>query len=395
MEKVNDLSPIVKWAGGKEQELKYILPNVPDNFVRFIEPFVGGGAVYFSMGNKNKLINDKSVELTTLYNNIKYKNKDFISRLQSLQNAWVGLESILDNNIDVFNTTYSKYKANKIAKEDLIKNIELFVNDNKMAFKQLLNAELLKDYGIFEKELLRNISAKLIRMKDLEEKKGNLPENDIYDNFECALKGSFYMFIRALYNKYDNSEYFYFIREYCYSSMFRYNSNGEFNVPYGGISYNRKNFQRKIDYIKSKELQSHFVNTDIYNLDFEEFLDKIHLTKNDFIFLDPPYDTDFSSYVNNTFDKQDQERLANYLINKCPARFMLVIKNTDFISELYSDKGLYITSFDKTYMVSFKGRNNRDCEHLLITNYPIGEDVKKTSNVAVLKPNKKKQLQYA
>ena len=395
MEKVNDLSPIVKWAGGKEQELKYILPNVPDNFVRFIEPFVGGGAVYFSMDNKNKLINDKSVELTTLYNNIKYKNKDFISRLQSLQNAWVGLESILDNNIDVFNTTYSKYKANKIAKEDLIKNIELFVNDNKMAFKQLLNAELLKHYGIFEKELLRNISAKLVRMKDLEEKKGNLPEKDIYDNFECALKGSFYMFIRALYNKYDNSEYFYFIREYCYSSMFRYNSNGEFNVPYGGISYNRKNFQRKIDYIKSKELQSHFVNTDIYNLDFEEFLDKIHLTKNDFIFLDPPYDTDFSSYVNNTFDKRDQERLANYLIKKCPAKFMLVIKNTDFISELYSDKGLYITSFDKTYMVSFKGRNNRDCEHLLITNYPIGEDVKETSNVAVLKPNKKKQLQYA
>ena len=91
-------------------------------------------------------------------------------------------------------------------------------------------------------------------MKDLEEKKGNLPAKDIYDNFECALKGSFYMFIRTLYNKYDNSEYFYFIREYCYSSMFRYNSNGEFNVPYGGISYNRKNFQRKIDYIKSKEL---------------------------------------------------------------------------------------------------------------------------------------------
>lgn len=203
------------------------------------------------------------------------------------------------------------------------------------------------------------------------------------------------MFIWALYNKYDNSEYFYFIREYCYSSMFRYNSNGEFNVPYGGISYNRKNFQRKIDYIKSKELQSHFVNTDIYNLDFEEFLDKIKLTKNDFIFLDPPYDTDFSSYVNNAFDRQDQERLANYLINKCPAKFMLVIKNTDFISDLYSNKGLYITSFDKTYMVSFKGRNNRDCEHLLITNYPIDKKVKETSNVAVLKQNKDKQLQYA
>lgn len=395
MKKVKDLSPIVKWAGGKEQELKYILPNVPDNFVRFIEPFVGGGAVYFSMKNKDMLINDKSVELTSLYNNIKYKNKSFVRNLQALQDVWIGLENILDCNIEFFNTVYSKYKLNKIDKNKLIANIEHFINENNTEFKRLLNSNLLKHYDIFEKELLRNISAKLVRMKDLEDKKGNLPAKDIYDNFECGLKGSFYMFIRTLYNKYDNSEYFYFIREYCYSSMFRYNSNGEFNVPYGGISYNRKNFQRKIDYIKSKELQSHFVNTDIYNLDFEEFLDKIKLTKNDFIFLDPPYDTDFSSYVNNAFDRQDQERLANYLINKCPAKFMLVIKNTDFISDLYSNKGLYITSFDKTYMVSFKGRNNRDCKHLLITNYPIEKKVKETSNVAVLKQNKDKQLQYA
>ena len=271
MEKVKDLSPIVKWAGGKEQELKYILPNVPDNFVRFIEPFIGGGAVYFSMKNKDMLINDKSVELTSLYNNIKYKNKSFVRNLQALQDVWIGLENILDCNIEFFNTVYSKYKLNKIDKNKLIANIEHFINENKTEFKRLLNSNLLKHYDIFEKELLRNISAKLVRMKNLEDKKGNLPAKDIYDNFECGLKGSFYMFIRTLYNKYDNNEYFYFIREYCYSSMFRYNSNGEFNVPYGGISYNRKNFQRKIDYIKSKELQTHFVNTDIYNLDFEEF----------------------------------------------------------------------------------------------------------------------------
>lgn len=395
MEKVNDLSPIVKWTGGKEQELKYILPNIPSDFVRFIEPFVGGGAVYFSMKNKNMLINDNSIELTSLYKNIKYKNKNFVSNLQSLQDAWVGLENVLSNNIEFFNTVYSKYKSNNLDKAKLIVNIEHFLKDNKTALEQLLNPELLKHYDIFETELLRNVSAKLIRMKDLENKKGNLAEKDIYDNFECGLKGSFYMFIRALYNKYDNSEYFYFIREYCYSSMFRYNSIGEFNVPYGGISYNRKNFQRKIDYIKSKELQTHFVNTDIYNLDFEEFLDRIKLNKNDFVFLDPPYDTDFSSYVNNTFDKQDQERLADYLINKCPAKFMLVIKNTNFISNLYDKKGLYITSFDKKYMVSFKGRNNRDCEHLLITNYPIDNEIKKSGTVSVLKSNKKKQLQYA
>ena len=129
MEKVNDLSPVIKWARGKEQELKYILPNVPDNFVRFIEPFVGGGAVYFSMKNKDMLINDKSAELTSLYNNIKYKNKSFASNLQSLQDAWIRLENVLDNNIEFFNTVYSKYKSNKIDKDKLRVNIEHFIND--------------------------------------------------------------------------------------------------------------------------------------------------------------------------------------------------------------------------------------------------------------------------
>lgn len=394
MRSFKDLSPIVKWAGGKEQELKYILPNLPSDFSRFVEPFVGGGAVYFSMNCKDLLINDKSLELTNLYNNIKYHNSDFVQKLQNIYEAWVSLENILDENIDFFNRTYSNFKTNKITKDELKIKIASFVTAKEKSLKKILKGDLKKQYQIFLNELLRNISSKLIRMAELEQQKGNLPQKDIYDNFECALKGSFYMFIRALYNQNQtqNSEYFYFIREYCYSSMFRYNANGEFNVPYGGISYNRKNFQRKIDYIKSNELQSHFVNTDIYNLDFEEFLDKIKLKATDFIFLDPPYDTDFSSYVNSSFDKKDQERLADYLINKCPAKFMLVIKNTDFISELYSNKGLHINSFDKTYMVSFKGRNNRDCEHLIITNYPLPSEEKVVTSLNI---KRQKQLQYA
>ena len=54
------LSPILKWAGGKEQELKYIHPAMPKEFTNYYEPFIGGGAVCFSI-NANKLfINDVS-----------------------------------------------------------------------------------------------------------------------------------------------------------------------------------------------------------------------------------------------------------------------------------------------------------------------------------------------
>ena len=54
---VQRLQPIVKWAGGKEKELKYILPNIP-SFDRYIEPFVGGGSVFMAMKAKEYFIND-------------------------------------------------------------------------------------------------------------------------------------------------------------------------------------------------------------------------------------------------------------------------------------------------------------------------------------------------
>ena len=106
MEKGNNLSPIVKWAGGKEQELKYILPNVPDNFVRFIEPFVGGGAVYFSMGNINKLINDKSDELTTLYFLDQTRTKD-IKHFCQLFNYLNEIQGI--RKIDLLRSSFNSY----------------------------------------------------------------------------------------------------------------------------------------------------------------------------------------------------------------------------------------------------------------------------------------------
>ncbi|MDI9364386.1 MAG: DNA adenine methylase [Flavobacterium sp.] len=50
------LSPLLKWAGGKEQELKYIIPNLPNKFNDYYEPFVGGGAVYTAVQAENYFI---------------------------------------------------------------------------------------------------------------------------------------------------------------------------------------------------------------------------------------------------------------------------------------------------------------------------------------------------
>ena len=219
--------------------------------------------------------------------------------------------------------------------------------------------------------------SKTTRMKQLENKKGKLPESDIVANMESALKSAFYMHLRHLYNSinaYDISTgaataIFFLVRENAYASMFRYNSRGEFNVPYGGISYNRKDLARKIAYMQSPEVRQHFANTVIENRDFEAFLQAYTPGADDFLFLDPPYDSEFSTYTQNTFDKSDQERLGSLSAEPMHGKIHAFIKNTPTIFHLYARKGLNIQTFDKKYLVSFQDRNNRESEHLMITNY--------------------------
>ncbi len=113
-------------------------------------------------------------------------------------------------------------------------------------------------------------------MQTLEKKRGNLSDEDIVANIEGSLKGAVYMHVRYLYNNVDKykitepvrTALFLFIRNYAYSGMFRYHSNGGFNVPYGGIDYNKKDFRKKVNYLKSNELKSHLANTSINCLDF-------------------------------------------------------------------------------------------------------------------------------
>ena len=214
-------------------------------------------------------------------------------------------------------------------------------------------------------------------MRQLEKEKRLLPDNDVDVNILTAIKSSFYMYFRMLYNnpqKYGiksvvYSAIYFFIRNYSYSGMFRYNANGEFNVPYGGIGYNGNSLDKKIKYISSEEIRNKLQNTTIENADFYDFMKLQKTTENDFIFLDPPYDTEFSTYDQNEFTQNDQVRLANYLINETNCKWQLVIKNTDYIHSLYKKESINIKYFDKSYNVSFMNRNDKKAEHLLITNY--------------------------
>lgn len=371
---VGKLHPIIKWAGGKEKELKYIVPNLPSKIENYYEPFVGGGAVYTALKAEKYFINDRSSELINLYQNISGKNRTyFFDATDEIIRNWNLLATIIENNSDLWIDTYKKYARNIIGEAKLKKILPELIS----AYSKQLKEMFLWNSDNFIKEIKTNLVRKIKRMEELEKIKQPLSNEDILDNMEAALKSAFYIHFRHIYNnaeKYEidsvyKSVLFLFIRNYAYSGMFRYNSKGDFNVPYGGIAYNKSDFSKKADYLRSKELKNLLNNTAIHNLDFEDFLKTYNPVENDFIFLDPPYDSEFSTYAKNEFTKSDQVRLADYLIKNCKAKWMMIIKNTNFISGLYGNKGLNIRFFDKTYLVSFMNRNNKKVEHLLITNY--------------------------
>lgn len=340
----------MKYPGGKTRELKHIYPMIPKNVNRYFEPFIGGGAVYFAMDNFDYYyINDRSTELIHTYLRIQNQDENFLNTLHEINNEW----KLLDQ--------YRGNYNNKIEIREYINQLNFIVENNLVEY--LLN---------YYEKMMKN------KKKYINKKKIN-SEEEINKLFITVLKASYYASIRELYNQnrsnrlyFENAPLYYYIREYCYSSMFRFSSSGKFNVPYGGMSYNKKNFDDKLSYITSRDIVQKLYLTEIHNEDFEDFLDIYDLTERDFIFLDPPYDTEFSTYDGNEFSRNEQIRLANFLLNT-NAKWMLVIKDTEFIRSLYNVNrdNIYYNEFGKEYSVSFMNRNQKKVNHLMITNYEV------------------------
>ena len=68
--KKKHLTPLIKWSGGKSDEIKMFEKYFPDSYNLYIEPFIGGGSVYFYLNPDNAVINDIHIELIDLYQSI-------------------------------------------------------------------------------------------------------------------------------------------------------------------------------------------------------------------------------------------------------------------------------------------------------------------------------------
>lgn len=174
-----------------------------------------------------------------------------------------------------------------------------------------------------------------------------------------------YYLLRDMYNgiiekKYLDATLYYFINKTSYSGMLRFNSKGEFNVPFGRY----KNFNTQL---VSEEHSELLKRTEITNEDYSEIFNRC--TVNDFVFLDPPYDCIFTDYGNieqNGFTEDNHRRLAQDFRN-LESRSLMVIGKTPLTEELY--RPFIRAEYSKTYAVNIRNRFKSESTHLVVTNF--------------------------
>ena len=259
------LKPLVKWSGGKGDEIKLFEHYFPEDFNTYIEPFVGGGAVYFYLNPQKAVISDVHSELIDLYKSIGEHKMDDIY-------------TFMENN----------------------------PNDEETYYK-------IRDDMLIEEPL-------------------------------------------------DNAKRFYYQRKTCFRGMLRYNKGGKFNIPFG--RYKTINYSD----LKNKHYEELLHRTEILNNDFE-YIFETYNDENNFMFLDPPYDSAFTDYGYCQFGKEEHIKLAD-LFKNTKIRCLMVIGKTKFIEELYKD--YIIDEYEKKY--KFKLHSGRvgdeiNTIHLVIKNY--------------------------
>ncbi len=134
-----------------------------------------------------------------------------------------------------------------------------------------------------------------------------------------------------------------YLNKTCFNGLFRVNSQGQFNVPYG--SYKKPLIYDEV-VIRAVNHYLHEATVDISNGDFEEAVSGAG--RGDFVYFDPPYDpisdtSSFTGYNLPAFDREQQKRLKRVCDDLTRRRCKVLLSNsaTGFIRELYDDPTRY------------------------------------------------------
>ncbi len=229
--------------------------------------------------------------------------------------------------------------------------------------------------------LLFEILPKKAIINDLNEELINtylVIKNNVDDLIESLKKHknekAYFYEIRALnpekLSPVERASRFIYLNKTCFNGLYRENSKGQFNVPFGKYKnpkiLDEENLRAVSDYLNS-------IDVKIYNRDYKDICNLAK--KGDFIYLDPPYypiskTSSFTKYNKYDFTEKDQIQLSKVFkeLDKKGCYVMLSNSNTDFIKNLY--KNFNIKEIEASRAINCKGDRRKKAKvEVLIKNY--------------------------
>lgn len=169
---------------------------------------------------------------------------------------------------------------------------------------------------------------------------------------------------------------FIYLNKTCFNGLYRVNKHNIFNTP-----FNNKKIIKPSTIFNLKNILSisNFLNKNNIDISNDNYENKIKMAqKNDFIFLDPPYDFEnkgFDSYTSNSFGKEGQIKLNELLIDadKRGVKWILTNHNTKLINEIYKKFNIYKIPVNRFINSDSNNRQNSTFE-TIITNYNLNKE---------------------
>jgi len=249
--------------------------------------------------------------------------------------------------------------------------------DSGTYFEPFLGGAALFLYLEPRRARLADINPRLVRFySDVKEQPTQLLEEIQkiavqFDELPFGSKKDYYLEIRAEYNSTDSSlrssALFFALNKLCFNGLYRENSKGGFNVPFG----QKKKFP-EIPVSDFESVSRGFSGVEIAHSDFESSV--AHAREGDFVYFDPPYvpleeTPSFTSYSAEGFGYEAQKRLAATMheLKSRGVRAMLSNSSTPLTVEIYA--GLRQETISAPRMVSASAAGRGPIDELVILNY--------------------------
>ena len=168
-------------------------------------------------------------------------------------------------------------------------------------------------------------------------------------------------------NPVEKSGLLIYLNRHCFNGLYRVNSRGEFNVPFG--SYISPRMPERSQIMEASNCLS---RSTIKNMDFQDILTETE--EGDFVYLDPPYEpvsqsSSFTAYSKGGFNRGQQKRLSSMLweLDNKGVKFLLSNSGNGYLEELYS--AFRIVKVEARRNINSKGSKRGNVKEILVTNY--------------------------